>query len=115
MGKLSRQRVAKDARTTLGRNHPLETFFSSYDGFAYNSETPSGLEYQRLRRQFGWRRGDEGGELAWQNFRAALVLEFNARLGTDASDLLAWQTLCATVGIEEARSAKDCNECEKVS
>jgi hypothetical protein len=73
------------------------------------------LEYQRLRRQQGWKRSDMAGDLAWQNFRSALVLEFNARFGTEPRDLLAWQTLCVIVGIEEASKISDCEECEKAS
>jgi len=115
MGKLSRQRAAKEARTKLGRSHPLETFFSSHNGFTYNLEAPSGLEFQRLRREQGWKRGDVAGDSAWQNFRSALVLEFNARFGTESRDLLAWQTICVIVGIEEASKMTECEECEKAS
>jgi hypothetical protein len=43
------------------------------------------------------------GEAAWKAFRLALVKEFNAEFGTDASDLLAWQTSRAIVGIERVR------------
>ncbi|KAF5850170.1 hypothetical protein GGP41_002411 [Bipolaris sorokiniana] len=101
MGKFSRQRARKEARTKLGKARPLETFFSSYTDFAFNSEAPSALEFQRLRREQRWKRGDAVGEAAWQDFRSALVLEFNARFGTESKDLLAWQTLCAIVGIEK--------------
>jgi hypothetical protein len=115
MGKLSRRRVANEARAKLGKTHPLETFFSSYNKFAHNPEASSGLEFQRLRREQGWKRGDVAGDLAWQNFRSALVLEFNARFGTDPRDLLAWQTLCVIAGIEEASTTTDCGGCEKAS
>jgi len=88
MGRLSRQRAAKEARV-FGTVQPLKTFFSSYSDFDFDPEAPSGLEFQRLRTERGWKRGDEAGEVAWQNFRLALVKEFNARFGTQASDLLA--------------------------
>ncbi|KAF2181268.1 hypothetical protein K469DRAFT_261537 [Zopfia rhizophila CBS 207.26] len=114
MGRLSRQRAAKEAHTKLGKARPLETFFSSYTDFAFNPEAPSGLEFQRLRKEQGWKRGDAVGEAAWQDFRSALVLEFNARFGTEAKDLLAWQTLCAVVGIEEVDKIADCEACEKL-
>jgi hypothetical protein len=101
MGKLSRRRAAKEAHTKLGKAQPLETFFLSYPNFAYDAEAPSGLQYQRLCKEQGWKRGDALGEAAWQDLRSALVLEFNARFGTDVRDLLAWQTLCAVVGLKE--------------
>lgn len=72
------------------------------------------MEFQRLRKKQGWKRGDEAGDVAWQNFRSALVLEFNARFGTQASDLLAWQTLCAIVGIKEASKMSRWEACEKL-
>lgn len=114
MGKFSRQRARKEASTKLGKARPLETFFSSYTDFAFNSEAPSALEFQRLRREQRWKRGDAVGEAAWQDFRSALVLEFNARFGTESKDLLAWQTLCAIVGIEKVNEIADCEACEKL-
>ena len=115
MGRFARQRAVKEARTKLGKTHPLATFFSSYTNFAHNPEAPSGLEFQSLRKKQGWKRGDVIGEAAWEDFRSALVLEFNARFGTDPHDLLAWQTLCAIVGIENVDKIADCESCEKVS
>lgn len=122
MGRLSRQRVTqtrqratKEAHSKFGSEHPLDTFFSAYDDFAYNPDAPSGLEYCRLRRKYKWQRGDAAGEIAWQDFRTALVLEFNARFGTDIEDLLAWQTLCVIVGVEGVDDVEDWGRCEEVS
>jgi hypothetical protein len=83
-----------------------------YTDSALNPEAPSGLEFQRLRKEQGWKRGDAVGEAAWQDFRSALVLEFN---GTEPKDLLAWQTLCVIVGIEEVDKIADYEVCEKAS
>jgi hypothetical protein len=115
MGRLSRRRVAEEARAKLGRTQPLQTYFSRYENFTFDPDAPSGLEFQRLRNAQRWRRGDVAGEVAWQDFRSALVLEFNDRFGTEARDLLAWQTLCAVVGIMGVNKIVDCEECEKAS
>jgi hypothetical protein len=115
MGRLARERAAKEARTKFGRVQPLKTFFSSYDDFVYDQKAPSGLEFQRLRRTQGWKHGDERGEVAWQDFRSSLVLQFNAEFGTKATDLLAWQTLCAIAVIKEASEIIDWEACEKAS
>ena len=122
MGRVSRQRgteeaqrATKEARKKLGTSQPLKRFFSSHSKFIFNPEAPSGSEFQRLRKEQGWKRGDAVGEVAWQDFRLALVSEFNARFGTGADDLLAWQTLCSIVGIKEVDNMVDCGECEKVS
>jgi len=102
MGRLSRQREAKQRKVhkKLGTGYSIEDFFTSYSAFNFIPSAPSWQEFQRLRRSQGWKRGDDAGDAAWQAFRLALVKEFNARFGTNASDLLAWQTLCAIIGIE---------------
>jgi hypothetical protein len=39
------------------------------------------------------------GDVTWQDFRSALVSEFNARFRTEVPDFFAWQALCAIVSI----------------
>ncbi|MCJ1390186.1 hypothetical protein MMC18_003044 [Xylographa bjoerkii] len=58
---------------------------------------PSATEYQRLRSFPGWKRADHSrdSDQAWAAYRTALVRDFNRLFGTDAHDLLAWQTVCA--------------------
>ena len=117
MGRLSRQRETKQYRTQtkLSKTHPIEDFFASFSPFVFNPLAPSGNEFQRLRREKGWKRGDAEGGIAWGAFRLALVKEFNAGFGTDASDLLAWQTLCTIIGVEKAYQMTSCEACERVS
>ncbi|MCJ1409438.1 hypothetical protein MMC19_003519 [Ptychographa xylographoides] len=115
MGRISRQRAVKDARIKLGKAQPLETFFASFTDFAFNPEAPSGVEFRRLCKNQGWKRGDEAQDIAWREFRMARILEFNAQFGTLPKDLLVWQTLCTVVGIEEANQATDWETCEKAS
>ena len=115
MGKLSRRRDLKDAHAKLGRKQPLDSFFSTYADFKYDSEASSASEYQRFSRHKNWKRRDAVGEPAWADFRSALVLEFNASFGTDSKDLLAWQTLCKMVGLEELQKLSSCEACETVS
>ena len=90
----------------------IERFFASFSSFEYNPSNPSADEFQRLRRQYSWKRGDSEGDSAWSGFRLALVKEFKRLIGTDEKDLLAWQTLCTFVGIEER--FKTCEECIQV-
>lgn len=90
--------------TLINLNGPLpashlDRFFQTYPNFQHNPSTPSGEEYRRLRRSKSWAWGDPKGEQAWSDFRLALVKEFNRLFGTDRYDLLAWQNLCALVGI----------------
>lgn len=86
---------------TKSQASPIERFFGSYANFEYNPSRSSAEEFQRLRRSYGWRRGDPDGSGAWLDFRLALVKEFNRLFGTDPHDLLAWQTLCMFIGVRE--------------
>ena len=91
---------------------PIEIFFGSFSNFQYSPSKPSAEEYQRLRKFYGWRRGDPEGNTAWLGFRLALVKEFNRLFGTDPNDLLAWQTLCTFIGIRERFTT--CDDCVQV-
>lgn len=91
---------------------PIERFFESFSNFQYSPSKPSAEEYQRLRKVYGWRRGDPEGNRAWSGFRLALVKEFNRLFGTDPNDLLAWQTLCTFIGIRERFAT--CDDCVQV-
>lgn len=83
--------------TMPAQTGPLARFFKSYSKFRYN---PS-------RRTYGWKRGDQEGETAWLAFRLAIVKEFNYLFGTDPYDLLAWQNLCAMVGIKSRHLTRE--------
>ena len=91
---------------------PIERFFESFSNFHYNPSKPSAEEYQRLRKLNGWKRGDPEGEKAWLGFQLALVKDFNRWFGTDPNDLLAWQTLCITIGSREKLTT--CDACDQV-
>ncbi|CAF9929791.1 MAG: hypothetical protein HETSPECPRED_007451 [Heterodermia speciosa] len=88
---------------------PIERFFKSFSNFPYDPSKPSAQEYQRLNRSNGWKRGDSKGEEACLGFQLALVKDFNWWFGTDPNDLLAWQTLCKTIGIRER--LETCDDC----
>ncbi len=93
----------------LSQISPIERFFGGYTEFQYDETNPIAEEYQRLRRSYGWKRGDIEGEVAWSGYRLALVKEFNRLFGTDAQDLLAWQSLCIFVGVKENyTTSEDC-------
>ena len=91
---------------------PIERFFEPFSKFQYSASKSSAEEYQRLRKLYGWRRGDPEGNRAWLGFRLALVKEFNRLFGTDPNDLLAWQTLCTFIGIRERFTT--CDDCVQV-
>ena len=95
----------------------ITSFFGSYPDFRYDASKPSAEEYQRLRKLYGWKRGDADSsenDKAWTGFRQAMVKEFNRLFGTDPQDLLAWQTLCTVVGIGGSNDFATCEECVTV-
>lgn len=108
---MARQR--KKLSTHLNTAGPIERFFASYPDFQYDPSKSSAQEFQRLRMFYGGRRGDSESSEAWSGFRLALVKEFNRLFGTDPQDLLAWQTLCTFIGIQERFAT--CEDCIQVS
>ncbi len=91
---------------------PLNRFFQSFDGFAYDSTLPPNASYSSLKRFYGWRIGQEESERAWQRFQDALKQEFNLWFGAEG-DLAAWHSLCRAVRIEPLPTT--CFACEKVA
>lgn len=92
---------------------PIERFFGYYPDFPYNPSKPSAEQFQSMRKTFRWRRGDAEGGQAWADFRLALVQEFNWLFGTDERDLLAWQNVCAFVGVRG--TFETCDDCVRVT
>ena len=86
---------------------PIDRFFACYPNLEYDSSKSTASELRRLQRTFGWRRGDIESEIAWSAYRQALVKEFNALFGTDPEDLLAWQTLCMFIGVQEGLATRE--------
>ncbi|RXW17794.1 hypothetical protein EST38_g8055 [Candolleomyces aberdarensis] len=80
---------------------PLENFFENYSyTFSYDSTESATSEFHRLCRVMSWERDDPEQKEAYEEFRDALVMEFNENFGTDANDLTSWQALCAAVRID---------------
>ncbi|KAF8880361.1 WD40-repeat-containing domain protein [Gymnopilus junonius] len=100
--------TANDGHTP---SDPLEDFFAEYPLFTYNGNVAPTSEFYRLCSFFGWKRGDNNREDAYQSFRIALTEQFNTVYGTDAESLEGWQLLCAKVGVDPIPdSLKKCRE-----
>jgi hypothetical protein len=95
---------------------PLDKFFARYPGFEYNSSASASLEFYRLCDEFGWDREDEARQCAHDNFKDALVQQFNHIYGTNQDDLTSWRTLCQIVHISPIPDAlQSCREVEKLN
>jgi hypothetical protein len=90
-------------------NH-IEDFFARYPGFDYNAGRGSTTEFQRLCRHFGWPKDSDDRNDAKDDFKNALVKEFNSIYGTDENDLGSWQGLCGILGIPISESLEECRK-----
>ena len=59
---------------------------------------------------FGWEAYSDDRDDAWNDFRDALVQEFNKIYGTDENDLCSWQGLCGVLGIPVSASLEGCRK-----
>ncbi|QRW27754.1 tyrosinase [Rhizoctonia solani] len=84
----------------------VETFFSKYRSFTFNTTQPIMAEFYRL---CAFTLVDR--EKARQGFRDALTRDFNEMYGVDEDDLGSWQRLCRAV---VAKVPDDIEECRKI-
>ncbi|TEB28863.1 hypothetical protein FA13DRAFT_1735374 [Coprinellus micaceus] len=78
---------------------PLETFFAQYaPQFQYDPLQAATEEFRRLVEVRGW--GGRRMHMARDQFKDALVQQFNASFGRDENSLTGWQALCEVIGIE---------------
>ena len=62
---------------------------------------------------FGWEKDDEEKGIAREDFKNAMVHQFNSLYGTDVNDIESWQKLCLALdivplpqGIEQCRKVR---------
>ncbi|KAH6915645.1 hypothetical protein BKA70DRAFT_1092259 [Coprinopsis sp. MPI-PUGE-AT-0042] len=89
----------------------IKEFFDQFTDFEYRGWRSANANFYALCDYYEWKRGNPDREEAYREFKDALVEEFNRKYGQDDSDLDAWQTLCARVGMEEwdiPETVRDC-------
>ncbi|KAI0033374.1 hypothetical protein K488DRAFT_47884, partial [Vararia minispora EC-137] len=88
--------------STAPSSTPLNDFFTSYSEFSYNPRRSATDEFYRMCDQFGWDSKDPppDREDAHDEFRIALVQQFNESFGTDVDSLVSWQVLCEALGLK---------------
>ncbi|UKZ83817.1 hypothetical protein TrVFT333_011630 [Trichoderma virens FT-333] len=83
------------------RDTPLDGFFTSFAGFAYDPHRSPEASWKTLRKFKAWRNGpglrSPEEDDAWAQYQRALVREVEMWFG-DETDLTAWRTLCKAVG-----------------
>lgn len=64
-------------------------------------------------KEFGWDREDDARENTHNDFKDALVQQFNHIYGTNQDDLASWRTLCQIVHVSPIPDTlKSCREVE---
>ncbi|KAF8550040.1 hypothetical protein OG21DRAFT_518669 [Imleria badia] len=87
--------------STFTLESPLEAFFSTYyPQFEYDPTGSASHGFYRLCDESGWDRHDPERQAAHQDFKDALVQQFNDIYGTDEDDLGEWQKLCHVVDMD---------------
>ncbi|KAI9780694.1 MAG: hypothetical protein M1816_002772 [Peltula sp. TS41687] len=87
------------SRTSHLRQDPLDTFFAQYPAFNYQPNASSTEEFYRMCDLFGWDREDFERVAAHDDFKTALVRQFNCLYGTEVDDIQSWRGLCLALQI----------------
>ncbi|MCJ1344888.1 hypothetical protein MMC31_003093 [Peltigera leucophlebia] len=94
-----KQGRARGLRTSATPADKIDNFFSTHSEFDYDPSASVMDEFYRMCDFFGWEREDPDRKDAKEEFRTAMVQEFNSLYGEDIDDLLSWQDLCKAVRI----------------
>ncbi|KAH7207883.1 uncharacterized protein BKA55DRAFT_586389 [Fusarium redolens] len=78
----------------------IDRFFARYPTFEYDSSRPIWTEFYRMCEFFKWDRHDKEMKDAKQEFKTAMVKQFNDIYGTDPNNLNSWQKLCRVLNME---------------
>jgi len=98
LGKAKRRRKNSKNVASSATDH-LDDFFSQYPEFSYQRNEPSSQEFYKLCGFFEWDRDDPEQKQAHEDFKTALVHQFNSIYGTNVNDMESWRKLCLALEI----------------
>jgi hypothetical protein len=101
----------KDTKNDV--TQPLERFFSQYSKFQYQPTKSSVTEFNRLCKEYGWKKEENKREDARRKFNYAIKKEFDFLYGSNEKDIKNWHKLCRVLRIDPAPNTV--KECRKVS
>lgn len=90
----------------------MDAFYSNYRDFTPDPTVSLLANFDALVLLRKWAPGSRTRTAARNNFRNAMIEQFNATYGTDAGDLASWQNLCRVVRI--APVPESITQCKKV-
>lgn len=91
---------------------PIDLFFAKYPEFDYVRDKPLWDEFVRMGQHFKWQ-GPKKAQVK-NDFRDALVEEFDYVHGTDESNLENWGKLCQAMGLSAPKTLKEAHKVRKL-
>ena len=106
-----RSRLHQEAvRPSSPDRDQIEDFFDKYPQFDYQRDQPSSQEFYRMCDFFEWERDDEERKQAHEDFKTALVHQFNGIYGVGLHDMEPWRRLYRALDLDplpdEVRTAQ---------
>lgn len=99
------KKKSKKSKNRTPKMDKIDQFFADYPDFDYDRTESSPREFYRMCDFFDWgknSRDEYPAERlqAQDDFRRAMVENFNDHFGTDVDDQQAWEHMCVVLGIE---------------
>ncbi|KAJ4200674.1 hypothetical protein NW767_007295 [Fusarium falciforme] len=91
---------------------PIDLFFAKYPEFDYMRDKPLWDEFVRMGQHFKWQ-GPKKAQVK-NDFRDALVEEFDYVYGTDESNLENWGKLCQAMRLSAPKTLKEAHKVRKL-
>jgi hypothetical protein len=90
----------------------IERFFAQYSDFQYQPANSSVIEFNRLCKEYHWKKDDEERKAARHKFSLAMKQEFATLYGSDEKDINNWYKLCHVLRIDPV--PKQLGQCRAV-
>jgi hypothetical protein len=85
---------------SIGKEPPLKDFFSRYSKFQYEPRNSPISEFNRLCKEFRWKKDSAEKKEAHSDFEVAIKKEFDSLYGSDEKDINNWYKLCHVLRID---------------
>jgi hypothetical protein len=90
----------------------IKIFFAQYSEFRYRPGNSSVTEFNRLCKEYHWKKDDEEKLAARYEFNLVMKQEFDTLYGSDEKDINNWYKLCHVLRIDPV--PKTLGECRAV-
>ncbi|KII91997.1 hypothetical protein PLICRDRAFT_457370 [Plicaturopsis crispa FD-325 SS-3] len=107
-------RTNRRSQPERGNVNHIVQFFGGYPIFPYDASASVITEFHRMCDFFGWDRGDEERDEAYDGLKVAMTKQFNGLYGEDENDVALWVALCQLIEINPVPTKlRDCRRAVK--